>query len=202
MYDAEMGGLLSVTPPTNIPRSYARLYGISGFIINYNAQRLQYNSKWDGFSFSFLFGSSTSLVRYFSFNYIFFVGSECSDCPGYQLVANGTCVNFCPVGSTRTPENICIFCGEGRVWNGTVCILECPSGQYLNTNLNRCECPPSQNWNGDVCVTCTAGKVWDAGLKSCECPAPLRWNGQTCARLPECDGGQIWDVYSFTCKCP
>ena len=202
IYDPEFSGLLTHTPSVQVPRSYARLFGISGFIWNYNSQTLSFSTKWDGFSFTFLFGSSTNLVQYLSYNYIFFIGSECSDCFGYTLVWNSTCVNFCPAGTYKTPTGICISCGEGRVWNGSVCIIDCPAGQYLNAASNTCECPQPLNWNGEACIACTNGKVWQQNIKSCECPPPLRWNGFACAKLPECDGGRIWDVYTYTCKCP
>lgn len=202
LFDAQAGGVFFNTPTSLIPRSYARIYGITGFIINYNAQQLVFSTKWDGFSFSFVFGGGSKFVQYFTFNYIFFIGSECSGCPGYPLTSNGTCVSFCPAGTSQTPENVCINCGVGRIWNGTTCVLDCPAGQYLNTETNLCECPPSMNWNGAACITCSNGKVWTPSVKSCECPQPLRWNGYTCAKLPECDGGRIWDVYSFTCVCP
>lgn len=184
LYDPEFAGLLTHTPSVQVPRSYARIFGISGFIWNYDAQLLSFATQWDGFSFTFLFGGSASLVKYLTYNYIFFIGSECSDCPGYPLVSNGTCVNFCPVGSYKTPTNICISCGEGRIWNGTVCVISCPTGQYLNTATNLCECPPPLNWNGESCVSCSNGKVWEPNTKACECPKPLRWNGFACAKLP------------------
>ena len=203
LYDATVSGsALAISPVPAISRSYARIYGISGFILNYNAQRLTFNTAWDGFAFSLSFGSSSSLVQYLTFEYLFFSGSLCSNCPGYPLEANGTCVNFCPIGSSNSAMNICIFCGEGRNWNGSVCILSCSSGQFLNTTTNECQCPPSLNWNGQICVSCNSnGKVWVESSQSCECPIPFRWNGYGCANIAPCTGGQIWDVYSYSCQC-
>ena len=117
-FDRALGGILSHTPSSNVPRNYARLFGLTGFVINYNAQRLTLETMWDSFTFDFIFGESQQLIQYMSYSYIFFYGSECQDCPGYNLVFNGTCVNFCPDSTYKTPENVCLSCGEGKHWNG------------------------------------------------------------------------------------
>ena len=204
IFDRSYGGTFAHTPSQTVPRNYARLFGLSGLIINYNAQPIIFATRWDGFSFSFSFGSPAeeNLVQYFSYNYLFFYGSECQDCPGYPLASNGTCVNFCPVGSYKTPQDTCLSCGEGRTWNGIECEKSCGMGQFLNATTKECECPPPLNWNGESCIACSNGKVWDPSIKSCECPRPLRWNGFACAKTPECDGGKIWDVYTYSCQCP
>ena len=43
-YDPNNGQGFSHSPATNIPRNYARLYGITGFIINYNAQNMKFTT--------------------------------------------------------------------------------------------------------------------------------------------------------------
>lgn len=105
---------LYYAPDTPIPRNFARLYGITGFLFIYNRQKISFNTKWDGFSFNFVFGSDKSLVKYFSFSFIFITGSECQDCIGYQIFNNNSCVSFCPIGTSQTTDNICINCGDGR----------------------------------------------------------------------------------------
>ena len=201
-YDPTSGYGLAHTPNTMIPRNYARVYGISGFIINYNQQRIMFGTEWTGHEFYFHLGPSQTLVQYLSYQYIFFTGSECQDCPGYSISHEGSCVNFCPPNTFLTPENVCMTCGEGRYWNGTACQVSCPNGQFLNPTSNLCECPPTLNWNGERCIPCTAGKVFVPETKSCECRPPLKWNGFACARLPDCHNGQVWDVYTYSCKCP
>lgn len=195
---------LYFAPETNIPRNYARIYGLTGFLLNYNNRRINFSTKWDGFSFNFEFGviGNQKLLQYFSFNYIFFLGSECQDCLGYEIFNNNICVSFCPVGTSRTVDNTCMNCGEGREWNGSQCITSCPRGQYLNMTTGLCECPPTLNWNGDSCIPCLSGKVWSKDSKSCECPKPLVWNGFGCAKIDPCTAGKVWDVYTYSCQCP
>ena len=188
-YDLKTGEGLAHAPLTSVPRNYARLYGISGLIINFNYQSLYFSTLWTGHEFQFGLAASESLVQYLTYEYIFFAGSECEDCPGYPISFNGTCVNACPPNTFITPENVCLSCGEGRYWNGTACAVKCPAGQYMNPTTNQCECPPTLNWNGERCIPCTAGKIFMEQTLSCECPPPLKWNGFACARLPECSNG-------------
>lgn len=160
VYDPSYQPLLSYTPVTTIPRNYARIYGLTGFIINFVYGQIALDTVWDSFTFTFNFKQSVSLVQYFSFEYIFFTGSECENCPGYPYASNGTCVNFCPAGTYLSGGKYCLSCGEGRVWNGTHCIIECPQGQFLNTTNNKCQCPLTMNWNGELCISCHYGRVW------------------------------------------
>ena len=51
IFDPNYGGAFTYTPTQVVPRNYARIFGLSGFIINYNAQKLEFGTKWDGFSF-------------------------------------------------------------------------------------------------------------------------------------------------------
>ena len=126
------------TPTTNIGRNYARLHGISGFIINHNSQAISLSTTWTGNKFIFDLGTSQRLTHYFTFEYVFFIGSECSDCPGYIYSYNGRCVSFCPAGSYPTAEKTCIECGEGYFWDGSKCSILCPDGQFLNIATNKC----------------------------------------------------------------
>ena len=48
-YDPNNGQGFTLTPPSPIPRNYARAYGITGFIINYNMQNIQFKTEWTGF---------------------------------------------------------------------------------------------------------------------------------------------------------
>lgn len=49
VYDPNNGKGFTLTPDETIPRNYARIYGITGFIINYNAQNIQFKTEWTGF---------------------------------------------------------------------------------------------------------------------------------------------------------
>ena len=56
-YDVtEKNNGLYFAPETNIPRNFARLYGLTGFLLNHNSETIGYSTKWDGFTFSFTFG--------------------------------------------------------------------------------------------------------------------------------------------------
>lgn len=193
---------LFYAPESNIPRNFARLYGLTGFVLNYSNRKISFGAKWDGFTFTFNVGADQSLLKYLSFSFIFFTGSECQDCPGYEIFNNNTCVAFCPAGTAVTPDNTCIDCGPGREWNGTACVTSCTQGRYLSNITGVCECPPTLNWNGESCITCVSGRVFNPSSKSCECPVPLLWNGFTCAKIQPCTGGKIWDVYTYSCQCP
>lgn len=177
-------------PPLVIGRNYARIHGITGFVINYNYQKIYFAAQWTGAEFIFNLGNSRNLLQYLGYEYIFFAGSNCKDCPGYPIAYNNTCVRYCPPNTYLTPEKICLSCGEGRIWNGTACQKSCPKGQYLNATTQDCQCPNSMSWNGHICIACTQGKVFNETSKTCECPYPLRWNGFICTRIAECTGGK------------
>ena len=92
-YDPALGMTdIGYSPLSNIGISYARIFGLTGFIINNNYQNISLSTTWTGSKFQFDFALSQKLVQYFSFNYIFFIGSQCSSCPGYDFVSNGVCV--------------------------------------------------------------------------------------------------------------
>ena len=93
---------ISHIPESNIGRNYARIFGITGFIINHERQNLFFQTHWSGSKFVFNLEISQSLIKYISFEYLFFLGSECSDCPNYPFIFNGTCRQFCPEGFHAT----------------------------------------------------------------------------------------------------
>ncbi len=195
---------LYYAPQNNIPRNFARIFGLTGFLINYDRQKISLTTRWDGYAFNFnlAIGSRTDLLQYFSFSFIFFTGSECQDCVAYPIFYNSACVATCPVGTGQSVDGTCVNCGTGRQWNGTACVIICPSGQYLNPITNQCECPPTLNWNGNSCIPCLNGRTWNPSTKACECAKPLQWNGYTCARVNECTNGKVLDVFTYTCQCP
>lgn len=90
------------SPDSIIGRNYARIFGVTGFIINYNFQTISLTTNWTGSRFTFDWAQSQTLLQYFSFEYIFFIGSECGGCPGYEYVSNGRCYQNCPAGSYPT----------------------------------------------------------------------------------------------------
>lgn len=92
-------------------KSYSRIFGLTGFIITYYSQRVIFSTKWDGSTFYFDLGIGNQYVKYLSYQYLFFTGSSCSQCNGYQIVYNYNCVNSCPLGTTLTSDLSCIDCG-------------------------------------------------------------------------------------------
>lgn len=120
------------TPIANIGRNYARIHGLTGFIINYNSQSIIFSTTWTGSQFLFDLGTSQSITQYFAFQYVFFVGSQCSYCTGYSYFHDNRCLAFCPPGSNPTAEMTCIICGEGYFWTGSECRKLCPDDQILN----------------------------------------------------------------------
>lgn len=190
------------SPSDNIGRNYARIHGLTGFIINHNYQNISFSTTWTGTKFIFDLGLSQKLTQYFSFTYLFFIGSECGSCPGYEFVSNGVCVETCPPGSYPTVEKTCITCGDGYYWDGSGCIKLCPTGQTLNVARNLCECPLGTSWTGSVCLNCTFGRIYNPNTKLCDCPIGTRWNGYSCLKVDPCKGGKEWNVYTFTCECP
>lgn len=184
-YSADLMNVIEIahTPDRMVGRNYARIFGINGFLVNNNDQDFKFSTHWSGSKFIFDWDASTPFIHYLSFEYLFFLGSECSDCLNYPLIFNGTCRQFCPDGYHATGENVCIDCGEGYYWNGTSCIKECPQGQFLNTQTNECNCPAGLHWNGKVCVSCAGGKIFNADKNICECPNNTRWNGYGCSTI-------------------
>lgn len=121
IYDAVEGGIIQHIPPYNIGRNYARLHGIVGFIINHNSQEISLKTTWTGSKFVFDLGINQRLTQYFEYNYLFLMGSECSDCPGFPITHEGKCVKNCPIDFFVTPQKVCMTCGDGQNWNGTAC---------------------------------------------------------------------------------
>lgn len=68
-------GDITHTPATSIGRNYARIFGLTGFIINNNFQNISLGTVWTGSNFIFNFGQSRSSLQYFSYQYLFFIGS-------------------------------------------------------------------------------------------------------------------------------
>ena len=190
IYDSSISKIIEHIPSDNIGRNYARIHGITGFIINQNHQEIYFNSKWTGNKFIYDLGISQKLTQYLSYSYIFFLGSECSDCPGFPIIHEGKCVQACPINYFVTPEKICLTCGDGQNWNGTACQKSCPVGQFLNRAIDECECPAGLSWNGKNCISCNSGKVFNQKTNLCECPEGLRWNGYGCANVPKCSSGK------------
>ena len=58
---------ISHSPESSVGRNYARIFGLTGFIINQNNQDLFYATHWSGSKFTFDFEASTPLVKYISF---------------------------------------------------------------------------------------------------------------------------------------
>lgn len=75
-------------PQDPIPMNFARIFGLTGFLINFNTERISYKTEWDGITFTFGFSNINSL-KYYSFSFIFFTGSVCSDCTGFPIEYNG-----------------------------------------------------------------------------------------------------------------
>lgn len=44
---------LFYSPEKMMPRNFARMYGLSGFILNYHEDRIKFSCLWDGFKFAF-----------------------------------------------------------------------------------------------------------------------------------------------------
>ena len=137
-YDPKNGEGFIHAPKVLIPRNYARIFGITGFIINFANQNIYFDTEWTSFEFHFKFDLGEQFAQYLSFEYLFFVGSECQDCAGYPYSYNGTCVNICPPNYFLSIDNVCLTCGEGRFWDGKTCNISCPKGQFFNTLTNKC----------------------------------------------------------------
>ena len=58
---------ISHIPEQNIGRNYARIFGLSGFIINHQDQDIYFSTIWSGSKYTFDFDSSTPYVKYLSF---------------------------------------------------------------------------------------------------------------------------------------
>lgn len=190
---------IQYSPSSSIGPNYARIFGLTGFIINYNYQNISLSTTWTGSQFLFDFSLSQKLVQYFTFQYIFFIGSECGSCFGYDYMNNGICAQTCPAGSYPTADKTCITCGDGYYWDGASCIKVCPTGQILNPANNQCVCPVGTSWTGSTCLNCTLGRIYNPVTKVCECPNTTRWNGYSCITAEPCIGGKEWNVYTFSC---
>ena len=184
----DIGIEISHSPFNEIGRSYARIFGITGFIILHKDQEIQFNTKWTGSKFLFVFDISRPLVRYLSYQYIFFMGSVCASCPGRPYYFDKKCYKYCPENTYASIDHICVDCGEGYYWNGTTCVKICGTGQILNIATNECDCPLGYFWNDFICLHCEGGRIYDEAKKVCQCPDGTKWNGYGCTAL-ECKNG-------------
>ena len=62
-------------PDSEVPRNFARIYGITGFIFELGDYPFQLETRWDGFYFEFDFKNAYKQLKYFSYQYLFFTGS-------------------------------------------------------------------------------------------------------------------------------
>ena len=107
------------TPDREIGANYARIFGLTGFKIDNDNQLFEFSAEWVGNKFVFDFGLEKHyLLNYFSFHYVFFSGSECSNCQGNPYSYQSKCYASCPFGTLATPTNVCVSCGVDRVWDG------------------------------------------------------------------------------------
>lgn len=92
----------------------ADFYGFNGFIINNNGN-FGLRAAWTGNQFNF---TTMTNFRYVNFNYLFLLGSPCSDCPKYPILFNNDCVSYCPT-NTNFNGKTCVECTVNQVWNGS-----------------------------------------------------------------------------------
>jgi len=103
------------TPPANLTSNMVDFYGLNGFILNNNEAGFRISSSWSGNSFKF---ETNSNYRYLSYNYIFILGSSCSDCKGYPIYFENNCVAYCPTTANFNGKT-CVTCIASQRWNGT-----------------------------------------------------------------------------------
>ena len=147
---------LSHTPKASFHQVNSKILGLSGFLIISNDFAISFTGR----------ASQTDLIftlndywKYASYEYFFFLGGACSNCPSYPFSSQGNCVNSCPLGSNL---------------NGTACANICQNGKvYINGN---CICPDNTELNGLNCATCTGGKVWSSISRTCACSSNQVWN--------------------------
>ena len=108
MYEFRDDYNIAHIPDRTIGRNYARIHGITGFIINHNYQPLSLVTTWTGNKFIFDLEVSQQITQYFSFAYAFLIGSQCSSCNGYPFSYQGICVKSCPKGSYPKIDKNCI----------------------------------------------------------------------------------------------
>lgn len=66
---------ISHIPEGNVGRNYARIFGITGFIVNWQDTDFMFSTHWTGAKFVFDFDANTPFTKYVSFEYIFLLGS-------------------------------------------------------------------------------------------------------------------------------
>jgi hypothetical protein len=98
----------SHSPQVLINQLWARINGLSGFIINSNPNELTFDTG----DFTSVYNIKiNNFWKYFSYEYVFFMGGLCSDCEGFNIYYLGQCLKECP------PQTIfngytCIQCAQ------------------------------------------------------------------------------------------
>jgi hypothetical protein len=183
---------LSYSISQNLTNDIVDFYGFNGFILDNNGADFQLSAAWTGSKFNFV---TKSNYRYVNFNYFFWIGTSCSDCSGYPIYYNNSCIAYCPTGANYN-GNTCITCVASQSWNGTACVNRCSNGKIWDIPSQTCICPSGQFWNGYACIVCPNGKTWSVNTQSCECPVSSTWNGVTCV---VCTGGKIYNNVTNQC---
>lgn len=73
---------ISHSPQVYIDQLWGRIYGLSGFVVNSNSLELDFDSGDFKSIFNF---KVNNFWKYFSYEYVFFLGGLCSDCEGYPI---------------------------------------------------------------------------------------------------------------------
>ena len=84
--------MLTHLPSVSLRNNLGDFYGFNGFIIG-NDGSFALKAGWTGNQFNF---STNTNFRYINFNYIFVLGSPCSDCQKYPILYKNNCVAYCP----------------------------------------------------------------------------------------------------------
>ena len=90
---------LMFSPQGNIANSNGAIHGFNGFILRNNQNR----------NMTF---STNSLLYYLSYSYLFLGGGPCGQCPGFNIVFNGSCIATCPPNFYPSQQT-CVGCRPG-----------------------------------------------------------------------------------------
>ena len=100
---------LMFSPQGNIVNNNGAIHGFNGFILRNNQNSFLLRGQLLNGNMTF---STNSLLYYLSYSYLFLGGGPCGQCPGFNIVFNGSCIATCPPNFYPSQQT-CVGCRPG-----------------------------------------------------------------------------------------
>jgi hypothetical protein len=203
-----LSAIIKIEIPTNSIKSFdSYLVGLSSFSFD-ATNTISFTSDIDN-NFVLQIGPIySSSINYIGFHYLIIAHGICSECIGYPIFFNNTCLSGCPFGTViRGGECVKVTCPSNSSWDGTNCFcdkgfnnfksncIKCPDNNVFDANSgDGCVCSQGYNKINGICTACGINSFFNG--TGCQCNQGYYIiNGQ----CDNCKNGQQW--YNNFNKC-